>query len=177
MSSRSWVMCLTPLHCNTLRKCGVCIDDSMRLQQLFEHVEAACTRHLFTCMLLSWHIVVYLTKHYKLPCTRLDFFVFLWPFIHSLWILLYRISCATKDFGYYVSQCFGDSTPYIHIQVVHTSSISHKLPTVLTLGRLKNVVVKCKHRETKNLHTTQGAGCGGPTVDIRGVVFFAKTLI
>lgn len=77
---RSWAMCLTPLHCDTFRNCGVCIDNSMRCNNSMNMWRHACTHHLFTCVLSNWYIVVYLIEHTKLSSTRLDF---LFYFGHS----------------------------------------------------------------------------------------------
>lgn len=55
---------------------------------------------------------------------------------------------------------FSQFTLYVHIQAIHASLLLYRLPTPIAIGKLKNEVVECKHREAKNLHTTQGVGYG-----------------
>lgn len=62
-------------------------------------------------------------------------------------------------------------TPNIHVQVVHASSRAQILLEILTLVRLKNEVVECKHQEVKNLYTWQRAKECGLSVEIWRVGF------
>lgn len=83
---------------------------------------------------------------------------------------MHRLSCAANEFGWYASLCFQKWTPYFHIQVAHAGQLSPASRTPpITLGRLKNEVVERKHREAKNIKTSQGAGRGGPPPEVRGV--------
>jgi hypothetical protein len=73
---------------------------------------------------------------------------------------------VAREFGWYASKCFVQFTPYFYIQMAHAGQIARGLPHPITLGRLKN---ERKYREAKNMHSAQGASCGGPSARIRGV--------
>ena len=49
--------------------------------------------------------------------------------------------------------------PYMHIQGDHTLQMT-RAAHPYTLGRLRNEVMECKHREMKNLNNNQGGGRG-----------------
>lgn len=76
-----------------------------------------------------------------------------------------------NEFAYYASLNFQYFSPYFHVQTAHAGDMVRSLPEELTLGRLKNEIVERKHRESKNLHTAQGGGRGGPSAETRGVSF------
>jgi hypothetical protein len=78
---------------------------------------------------------------------------------------------VANEFTYYASLNFQYFSPYFHVQIAHARDMVRSLPEELTLGRLKNEIVERKHCESKNLHTTQRGGRGGPSAEIRGVSF------
>ena len=85
--------------------------------------------------------------------------------------MLFNLSYVAREFGWYVSKCFVQFTSYFHIQMAHVGQIACCLLHLITPGRLKNEVLEQKHRETKNMHTSQSAGRGGLSAHIRGVSF------
>lgn len=79
------------------------------------------------------------------------------------------IAYIGKEFAWYASLNFDKFTPYFHVQSAHAGQMVLSRPPEITLGCLKNEVLERKQQEANNLHTTQGAGRGGPTSAVRGV--------